>query len=173
MIHIRPARIEDVPTLCQLQKEAFLPLYERYHDAGNPYLRGEEDIANRLDSPYFRYFCILQDGETVGGVMYKCQGKVPFSAQLQEGEYYLSRVYVKPEMQGKKIARTAILLCEKEFPDAKAFWVDFPQDLEKNRRCYEAAGFCDTGKRMETDPGVVLACFHKTVSGYANRARVD
>ena len=47
--------------------------------------------------------------------------------------------------------------------DAKLFSVDFPEDLPKNRRCYEKAGFCDTGKRLEAEPGLVLACFEKRV----------
>jgi len=53
------------------------------------------------------------------------------------------------------------LLCEKDFPDAKLFSVDFPEDLIKNRRCYEKAGFKDTGKRLEAEPGLILACFEK------------
>ena len=93
--------------------------------------------------------------------LYKCKGKGPFFKQLNEGEYYLQKVYIKSERQCKGIAQTAILLCEKEFTDAKMFSVDFPEDLAKNRRCYEKAGFCDTGRRMETDPGVVLVRYEK------------
>ncbi len=163
MITIRSATEQDAEVLTQLQKDAFRPLYERYHDEANPYLRGVEDVLGRLDSPYFRYFCILEDGEIVGGVLYKCQGRIPFSDRLGEREYYLQRVYVKPERQCQGIAQKAILLCEKEFPDAKRFTVDFPEDLIKNRRCYEKAGFCDTGMRLEVEPGLVLACFEKTL----------
>jgi len=163
MITIRPTTSDDAPILAKLQKQAFLPLYERYHDKGNPCLRGVEDIAGRLDSPYFRYFTIEYDGDIVGGVLYKCKGRGPFFDELKPGEYYLQRVYVKPEMQGRKIAQTAILLCEKELPGAVYITVDFPSDLEKNRRCYEAAGFCDTGKRLEAEPGLTLACYEKHI----------
>ena len=163
MVSIRETTQEDAVLLAEIQKQAFLPLYERYHDAGNPCLRGVEDIANRLPSPVFRYFTILEDNEIVGGVLYKCKGKGPFFDALQPGEYYLQRVYVTPARQSKGIAQTAILLCEKHLPDAKKFMVDFPEDLQKNRRCYEKAGFRDTGRRLETDPGVVLACFEKYV----------
>lgn len=161
MIAIRKTQEQDALILWSIQKEAFLPLYERYHDEGNPCLRGIEDIVKRLNTPYFRYFTILEDGEIVGGISYKCQGRIPFFDELKEGEYYLQRVYIKPERQCNKIAQTAILLCEKEFPDINVFYVDFPEDLVKNRRCYEGAGFKDTGKRMEAEPGLVLACFEK------------
>lgn len=161
MISIRKTTKEEAFLLSEIQRQAFLPLYERYHDKSNPCLRGIEDVANRLSSPYFRYYTILADDEIVGGVLYKCKGKGPFFEELGEGEYYLQRIYLKPEYQCKGIATAAILLCEKEFPDATMFSVDFPEDLAKNRRCYEKAGFCDTGRRMETDPGVVLVRYEK------------
>lgn len=163
MIKISVTTDKEAPILAEIQKAAFLPLYEKYHDEGNPCLRGIEDVANRLNSPIFRYFTIFEEDEIVGGVLYKCKGKTPFVAELKDGEYYLQRVYIKPERQCNKIAQRAILLCEKEFADATAFYVDFPQDLIKNQKCYEAAGFCDTGKRMKTDPLVVLACYQKKI----------
>jgi hypothetical protein len=66
-------------------------------------------------------------------------------------------------MQGKKIAQRAILLCEEQLKDAIKFYVDFPTDLMKNRMCYEAVGFHDTGKRMEIEPGLTLAFYEKTI----------
>ena len=81
----------------------------------------------------------------MGGVLYKCKGRTTFIENLEEGQYYLQRVYIKPEQQCKRIAQTAILLCEKEFPNAKCFLVDFPEDLMKNKRCYEKAGPCFAG----------------------------
>lgn len=166
MIKVRKTTEDEAFILSEIQREAFLPLYERYHDEGNPCLRGIEDVANRLDSPYFRYFTIYEDEEIVGGILYKCKGKGPFFKQLNEGEYYLQKVYIKSERQCKGIAQTAILLCEKEFTDAKMFSVDFPEDLAKNRRCYEKAGFCDTGKRLEVEPGLILACFEKHLASF-------
>ncbi len=161
MLTIKATTQEEAVVLSEIQKQAFLPLYERYHDEGNPCLRGVEDIANRLNSEYFRYFTIFDDGEIVGGVLYRCKGNNMIGIALGDGIYYLQRIYIKPEHQNKGIAQKAILLCEKEFPDAKMFSVDFPEDLEKNRRCYEKAGFCDTGKRVEVQPGLVLAYFEK------------
>ena len=161
MVSIRKTTKDEADLLAEIQRQAFLPLYEHYHDAGNPALRGPEDILKRLNSPFFHCFTILYEGETVGGIIYKCQGGTPFQEELSPGEYYLQRVFIRPEYQGKHIARTAIRLCEKEFPDATAYFVDFPDDLEKNRRSYESAGFRDTGKRLEFAPGLVLAAMEK------------
>lgn len=163
MVTIRPTKEQDAKTLCEIQQAAFLPIYELYHDAGNPCLRGIEDITRRLHSPYFRYFTILENDEIVGGIFYKCIGRTPFYDGLEAGEYYLQRLYIQPERQSRGIARTAILLCEKEFPDAKKFTVDFPKELEKNRRCYTHAGFRDTGKELEAEPGLVLVIYEKRI----------
>lgn len=161
MISVRPTVFQDAPILHAIQKQAFLPLYERYHDAGNPYLRGMDDVTRRIDSPFFRAFTVLEDGDIVGSIFYRVQGSCPFLGDLKPGEYYLSRAYIRPDRQGQKIAQRAILLCEKHFPDAKLFAVDFPADLEKNRRCYEAAGYRETGLRHEVQPGLTLACLKK------------
>lgn len=161
MISIKTTTKDEIDTLIDIQKQAFKPLYDKYHDVSNPYLRDREDIEKRLCSDYFKYFTIYNNNEIVGGVLYKLKGATPFIDELKENECYLTRVYIKPEMQNLKIARTAILLCEKELAGRNICYVDFPQDLEKNRRCYESVGFKDTGNRLKTDPSVVLASYKK------------
>lgn len=155
-----PSEAEE---LSQIQKAAFKPLYEKYHDEGNPFLRGAEDILRRLNN-YNRYFTILCDDKIIGGVFYRLQGKRGNSEEIENGEYYLARIYIHPDYQNKGIAREAILLCEKEFPDARCYYVDFPEDLEKNRRCYQSVGYCDTGDRICAEGAPTLAVFKKTVS---------
>ncbi len=161
MISIKATTYDEIDALTNIQKQAFKPLYDKYHDVSNPYLRGSEDIEKRLFSDSFKYFTIYYNNGIVGGVLYKLKGSTPFVDELKFNECYLSRVYLKPEMQNLRIARTAILMCEKELAGKNIYYVDFPQDLEKNRRCYESVGFKDTKKRLETDPGVVLAGYKK------------
>lgn len=156
-----PAQAE---TLFDIHRQAFRPLYEQFHDTHNPYLRTIEDITRRLDDDMFRYFTIRYDGEIVGGIFYRTRGGGPFFGELQPGEYYLQRLYIRPDMQGKKIAQTAIRLCEEYLGDGKRFFVDFPAPLEKNRRCYEGSGFKDTGFLFEAEPGMTLKCYEKNVN---------
>ena len=161
MISIRPTVSGDADVLCALQQAAFRPLYERYHDVGNPFFRGPEDILRRLDNPIFRYFTILDGEEIVGGIVYRSEGGTPFVDALRPGEYYLLRLYVKPDCQSRGVGKAAILLCEEELPDATKYYVDFPTDLEKNRKCYMGAGYHDSGKSLEVEPGLVLAAYEK------------
>ena len=161
MITIHPTTHDEVSTLIAIQKAAFFPIYERYHDAGNPYLRGEEDILKRLDHPYWRYFTICLDGEIVGGITYKLAGRTDFFDPIPEGMIYLGRLYIDPRHQCRGIGQTAIALAEREFPDAKMAAVDYPSELMKNRRCYEKAGYRDTGRRFDPEPGLTLVCMTK------------
>lgn len=155
-----PSEAEE---LSQIQKAAFKPLYEKYHDEGNPFLRGPEDILRRQNK-HTRYFTIFCDGKIVGGVFYRLSGKRSPSDVIEDGEYYLARIYIHPDYQNKGVAGAAILLCEKEFPDARFYFVDFPEDMDKNRRCYQSVGYCDTGERLRVEGAPVLAVFKKTVS---------
>ena len=163
MISVRKTLAEDVKILWEIQTNAFMPLYERYKDQGNPALRDETDISRRLGSEYFSCFTILLDGEIVGGLWYKVKGSCVGEETLGDGKYYLQRVFIAPDMQSKGIAQRAILESEAYFEDAKTFLVDFPEDLKKNRRCYEKAGYRDTGKRVYVQEGLVLACFEKKI----------
>lgn len=163
MIDIRPTVENDVDELINIQKQAFFPLYEKYYDEGNPYLRDERDILCRLNNPKYMYFTIVSDSVIVGGIMYKIKGATPFVKRLGWGKYYLARVYISPEQQSKGIATSAILLSEKYLKRPRKLYVDFPADLEKNRRCYEKVGYRDSKKRLEAEPGLTLACFEKIV----------
>ena len=161
-ISIKITEAFEAEELSKIQKAAFKPLYEKYHDKGNPYLRGAEDILCRLNKNY-RHFTILADGKAVGGIFYRLYGKKSPTEFIGEGEYYLCRVYVLPENQNKGIASDAINMCEREFPDAKAFYVDFPKDMDKNRRCYTKAGYTDTGCEIVVDGAPRLSVYKRAV----------
>lgn len=163
MIEIRKTTLEDVSMLFEIQKEAFRPLYERYKDEGNPYLRDESDIFGRIKRDDSEYYTITDNKQIVGGILYKHHCSTPFCEMLKDGEYYLCRVYIKPNAQGKQNARTAIKLCEDLFTDAKKYYVDFSEDLEKNRRCYTSVGYIDTGKRLNINEKLILACYTKEI----------
>lgn len=163
MITLRETTIEDVNALTAIQQNAFLPLYEKYHDAGNPCLRDERDILCRLNNPKFLYLTILYDEKIVGGILYRIKGSTPFVKNLRWGKYYLGRVYISPEYQNKGIATDAILQSEKFLKKTRKIYVDFPEDLDKNRKCYTKCGYKDTGKRLEIEPGLILACFEKRI----------
>lgn len=161
MISLRLTTAQDVDILTDIQQKAFRPLYEKYHDEGNPYLRDKRDILCRLDNPNFLYLTILSDEKIVGGILYRIKGSTPFIKNLRWGKYYLGRVYISPEYQNQGIATEAILQSEKFLKKPRKLYVDFPEDLDKNRKCYTKCGYKDTGKRLEAEKDLILACFEK------------
>jgi len=162
VLTIRKMERADVDILTQIQKDAFAPLYQIFHDPSNPHLKGREDIERRLDNPCSYPFTIVEDGCIVGGLWY-ISGRKLLLCELKPHEYYLGRVFIRPDRQGNGFAKQALLMSEQHFPDAEKFYVDFPDALEKNRRCYVGAGYRPTGIRQETDPGVTLELYEKIV----------
>jgi len=163
-VEILPATMEDAESLVFIQKKAFKRLYDIYHDEGNPYLRGADEIAVWLSRPNSYVYKIMADKQLVGGVSFwerKEQG-LP-------GVYYLARIYVTPELQGKGIASKAIYLCEETVMNANTWTLDFPVDQPANRRCYEKAGYFDTGERREQSNGkITLAYMEKIIPPFRN-----
>lgn len=111
-ISIKSTDASGAEELSQIQKAAFQPLYEKFHDEGNPFLRGSEDILCRLNK-LNRHFTILLDGKIIGGIFYRLYGKRSPTDEIGAGEFYLARIYIRPDYQNKGIAREAILLCER------------------------------------------------------------
>ena len=171
-VSIRITSASEAEVLSQIQKAAFGPLYQQFHDPGSPFLRGPEDILCRLNKSN-RYYTVLLDGEIVGGIFFRLYGKRSPTEEIGAGEYYLARVYIHPDHQRGGIAKAAIRLCEQEFPDAEAYYVDFPEVLEKNRRCYQSAGYRDTGERIRTEGAPALAMYRKQVTGVFRPAGVS
>lgn len=149
---LQPAIAADAEALVAIQQKAFKRLYDIYQDEGSPYLRGTDEILRWLERPNCKVFKIIADGILVGGIAAWERNGLP-------GEYYLARVYILPEQQNKGIASRAILLCEAEFPSDSRWNLDFPVDEIANRRCYEKAGYSDTGERREQSGGAITLAY--------------
>ena len=154
-IEIIPAMESDAEALVDIQKQAFKRLYDIYKDEGNPYLRGVDEISMWFGRLGWHVYKITVDGVLCGGITV---------GERKPNEFYLARIYVLPEMQGKGIAVAAIKLCEAKFPNAKRWLLDFPVEESRNRRCYEKAGYVDTGERREQNKGeIILAIYEKLI----------
>ncbi|MHC1696243.1 MAG: GNAT family N-acetyltransferase [Eubacteriales bacterium] len=151
-ILIEKAEASDAALLRSIQSGAFERLYERYHDEGSPFLESEEDITRRMSYPDRDYYKITSEDTVIGGLTVR---------RLSEGDYYLGRLFVSPSLQGKGIGQHAIKLMEDLYPDAVRWTVDFPSDLELNRRCYESAGYRDTGRSEVKSDRLTLSLYEK------------
>ncbi len=157
-VEIIPATMRDAEALVAIQQKAFKRLYDIYHDEGSPYLRGEDEIAAWLDRPNWHVYKIHADSRLCGGVSFCERNGMP-------GAYYLARIYILPELQGNGIAGTAILMCERTVSNAGSWTLDFPADQNANRRCYQKAGYTETGEKREQSGGAItLAYMEKKIN---------
>lgn len=155
-IRLSPAAADDADSLIAIQQNAFKRLYDIYKDEGSPYLRGAEEFNRWLAHPAVDIYKILADGVLCGGIAV---------LRREDGECYLARLYILPALQSKGIASKAISLCEELYPAAKRWTLDFPVDQIANKRCYEKAGYTDTGIREKKNDTLTLAIYEKNVAG--------
>jgi len=155
-IRLERAGVSDAEALTEIQKKAFERLYKIYRDESSPYLRGPDEIKNQIENNLRDVCKILYCGELCGGISVRNMGS---------GDYYLNRVYVLPELQGRGIGKNAIALCEKNYPDAVYWSVDFPSDQIANKKCYEHNGYRDTGLREKISERLTLNIYEKPIRG--------
>jgi GNAT superfamily N-acetyltransferase len=152
IISISAANVDDAENLTAIQKQAFERLYVLYQDEANPYLRGSDEIVYHIENNTMDIYKIVADGSLCGGISIRNDGN---------GEYYLHRIYVQPQLQSNGIAKKAIELCEMNYPTAKKWKVDFPIDQIANKKCYENSGYNDTGVRKTISDKLILAFYEK------------
>lgn len=155
-IRLERATADDAERLVEIQKKAFKRLYDIYHDEGSPYLKGTGEFYRWLDNPQVDIYKIFAEETLCGGIEVYRKGC---------GEYYLARLYILPEMQNMGIASKAIGICETFYKDVKKWVLDFPVDQPANKRCYEKAGYVDTGTRLVKNDKLTLAIYEKVIDG--------
>lgn len=156
-IRLETATMADADALVAIQKAAFLRLYDIYRDEQSPYLRGTEEFERWFERGHDVYK-IYADSTLAGGL-------TVFRSRTDAHEYYLARIYISPELQQRGIAKRAIKLCEKLYPDAKRWFLDYPEDQIANKRCYEGCGYVDTGSRRIMNDKLTLIDKEKIISG--------
>ena len=67
-IELRSVQEGELESLHKMQVESFMPLYEKYHDEGNPAIETLERVKKRADRPNRQYYFIIQDGNRVGAI---------------------------------------------------------------------------------------------------------
>ncbi|MDR0531471.1 MAG: GNAT family N-acetyltransferase [Oscillospiraceae bacterium] len=154
-ISVEIARKRGLRKLIAMQRAAFRPLYQLYRDEGSPYLRGRKEHAEWLKRTDRYVYQICADGKCCGGIV---------AFERENGVFYLARLYILPNMQGKGVGAQAIALLEAELPQARKWSVDFPADQPQNRRCYEKAGYRDTGLTRQINERLTLAIYEKEVN---------
>ena len=156
-IHLEKATTADAKDLASIQIEAFRSLYETYSDGQSTFLSETEDFVRWFECGHDVYK-IFADAALAGGL-------AVMKSKTAANEYCLARIFISPELQRCGIAKSAIKLCEKLYPDAKRWYLDCPEGQDANKCCFESCGYVDTGSRRVTNDKLTLAALEKIIGG--------
>ena len=152
-MEIRELRESDIDIVFRIQRAAYRPLYEKYHDDINPYLESKETVLRKYLREGTRGYLFIENGIPVGSVriLIDTDGR---SAKV-------STLAVLPEFQGRGIAQRAMLQIEKMHQDIMRWRLDTILQEKGNCHLYEKLGYVKTGKAEEIKDGMTLVFYEK------------
>ena len=154
MISLRKAQRNEVDALHRIQLTAFRALLDKYQDLDtNPGAEGIERIVERYDQEYTNYY-FIQHNDTIIGMIRVCDfGDI----------CHVSPICILPEYQGNGYAQKAMLLAEKQYPNAHKWKLDTIRQEQKLCYLYEKLGYVKTGKQKHVQEGMDLVYYAKII----------
>ncbi len=157
-IELKLARPEDAQLLHKLQVEAFLPLYEKYHDddmspAKESLVRVREKIEEQNSEIYLIYF----EKQAVGGIRIRHHHK----GVKVEHVSWISPLFIIPEFQNKGIAKVVIEKVLELYPKTFKWKLDTIKEEKGNCHLYEKCGFVKVGKEHVINEKMTLVDYEK------------
>lgn len=171
------ATVDDAELIQRMKYEAFLPLYEKYHDdETSPVKSSIDKVIHQLNDPNSQYYLIRFRGENAGAIRIarKLKKKTDDrnceydgNPENSETEYvqdvlYISPLFILPEFQNKGIGQTAIKKVIDLYPDAVAWRLDTIKQEKGNCHLYEKCGFVRTGEEHIVNKSMTLVDYEKS-----------
>ncbi|MBQ9140242.1 MAG: GNAT family N-acetyltransferase [Lachnospiraceae bacterium] len=153
---------DDAQLLHEMKYEAFLPLYEKYHDdETTPVKESVDRVLNQIKSEHTDYFIICWKGEKVGAIR--------IADKLNRTEYvpgvrYISPFYILPKYQNLGIGYTVLQKIFEMYQDTHTWRLDTIQEEAGNCHLYEKCGFVRVGEGHMINEYMTLVDYEKTVT---------
>lgn len=147
-------RESDIDTVYDIQRAAYKPLYEKYHDdEASPYMESKETVLRKYTRPGTQGYLFVKNGNAVGAVR----------VNLYSGDKSarVSALGVLPEYQGQGIAQEALRKIEEIHIDAKRWFLDTILQEPGNCHLYEKLGYKKTGKTEIINEKMTLVYYEK------------
>lgn len=152
-ITLKRAALADAERLWAMEREAFLPLYEKYHDdETNPANEPLEAMRGRLRHPSTYYYFILCDGEIAGAIRVADAGNGTAKR--------ISPLFVLPRWQNRGIAQQAIRAAE-ALHGAHGWALATILQEKGNCHLYEKLGYRPTGETRAVNDALTLIFYEK------------
>lgn len=141
MLCFEKATKHDAERLAQVQTAAFddeSRIFRNIERGGPPGYDSTEWQVSIMECS--QYFKIVLDGEIIGGIIVFAE---------KDGIYNLGRIFINPTYQNKGYGRNAMEYIEKQFSDAKKWWLGTPKWSIRNHYFYEKCGYVRVGEEGE------------------------
>lgn len=154
------ATIADAPLLHEMKYEAFLPLYEKYHDdETTPVKERMDKLVWQIENEHTDYYIICWKGEKVGGI--RVADKLN-STEYVPGVRYISPFYILPKYQNLGIGYTVLQQVFAMYEDTHTWKLDTIKEEAGNCHLYEKCGFLRVGEEDVVNEYMTLVDYEKT-----------
>ena len=150
-IVLSSANSTDAQILLDIQKEVFLPLYEKYHDHGtSPVNQTLEKFLKRFDIG--NYYKIFHQNYLVGSV---------FVYEKEPGVMNLHIINIIRRSQNKGIAQEVMKRLELMYPQATCWELETILSEKRNCYLYEKMGYVQSGELKVINDKMTLVSYKK------------
>ena len=153
-IDLKQAKLKDLNTILQMQKEAFAELYGKYQDTEtSPATEIYEKILFRFNQPETTYYFIMADNVKVGVIrIVDCKDGITRKR--------ISPIFIMPGYRNKGYAQQAIK--EAERIHGEQHWkLDTILQEKGNCYLYEKLGYRQTGKTEQINDKMTIVYYEK------------
>lgn len=148
------ATTDDAKDIHKMKYEAFLPLYERYHDdETSPVKEPLDKVIWQIQQEKNDYYFIKFQGALVGAVRV---------VEREKSVFYISSIFILPEYQNQGIGGKVITQLFALYPNAVTWKLSTILQEKRNCHLYEKYGFLKTGKKTKINENMTIIDYEKT-----------
>lgn len=152
---------EDAQLLHKMKYEAFLPLYEKYHDdETTPVKESADKLVCQIENEHTDYYIICFRGKKVGGI--RVADKLR-RTEYVEGVRYISPFFILPQYQNLGIGYTVLQKVFALYKDTVTWKLDTIQQETGNCHLYEKCGFVRVGEEHVVNEYMTLVDYERSV----------
>ena len=152
-ISLSKATANDAEELLAIQKEVFLPLYEKYQDhETSPVNQSMEKFLRRFDIG--DYYKILYQNNLVGSV---------FVYEKEPGVMRFHIINILRKFQNKGIAQEVMKRLEIMYPQAECWELETILSEKRNCYLYEKMGYVQSGELKVINDKMTLVSYKKSL----------
>lgn len=156
-MEVRAFHESDIDIVYEIQRAAYKPLYEKYHDDDlNPYMESKERVLQKYMRAGTQGYLFILDGKPVGAV------RIAIFPETQSGK--VSALAVLPQYQGQGIAQQALQRIEELHQEIKRWFLDTILQEKGNCHLYERLGYTRTGKIERINERMDIVYYEKNVA---------